>query len=87
MFISQLTSTSDFGELHFGEKLLTAASATKKGGHSFYITGQIWKHFTHIKFLKVYRIVFRIFLFGVHVSLQFNEYHLAGLSFTGKSKC
>ena len=35
MFISQLTSKSGFGELHFGEKLLTAVDATKEGGHSF----------------------------------------------------
>ena len=43
MLISQLTSTSGFGELHFGEKLLTAVGATKEGGHSFCMTGQIGK--------------------------------------------
>ena len=48
MFISQLTSTSGFGELHFGEKMLTTVCATKEGGHSFCKTGQIGKLFTHI---------------------------------------
>ena len=32
MFISQLTSTSGFDELHFGEKLFTALGATKERG-------------------------------------------------------
>ena len=77
MFISQLTSTSGFGELHFGEKLLTAVGATKEGGHSFCMTGQIGKLFTHIQFVKVYQTVFRIFPLGVHANLQFNKFHLA----------
>ena len=77
MFFSQLTSTSGFGELHFGEKLLTAVGATKEGGHSFCMTGQIGKLFTHIEFVKVYQTVFRIFPLGVHASLQFNNFHLA----------
>ena len=45
MFISQLTSTSGFGELHFGEKLLTAVGATKEGGHSFLHDGTNWDTF------------------------------------------
>ena len=38
---------------------------------------QTGKLFTHIKFVKVYQNVFRIFPLGVHISLQFNEFHLA----------
>ena len=55
MFISQLTSTSAFGELHFGEKLFTAVCATKERGYSFCMTGQIGILFTHIEFVKIYQ--------------------------------
>ena len=75
MFISQLTSTSGFGELHFEEKLFIAVGSTKEGGHSFCMMGQIGKLFAHIEFVKVYQTVFRIFPLGVYVSLQFNEFH------------
>ena len=41
MFISQLNSTFGFGELYFEEKLFTPIGATKEGGRSFCMTGQI----------------------------------------------
>jgi len=69
MFISQLTSASAFGELHFGDKLFTAAvSATKERGHSFCMTGQIGILFIHIEFVKIYQTVFRLFPLGFHIS-------------------
>ena len=73
MFISQLTSTYAFGEHHFGEKLFTAVVDIKKRGHSFCMThnGIL---FTHIKFVKIYQTVFRIFPLGFYISLQFNEF-------------
>ena len=76
MFIIQLTSTSAFSELHFGEKLFIAVGATKERGHSFCMTGQIRILFTHIKFVKINQTVFRIFPLGFYISLQFNEFHL-----------
>ena len=76
MFISQLTSTSAFGELYFGEQLFTAVGATKERGHSFCMTGQIGILFTHIEFVEIYQTVFRIFPLGIHISMLFNEFHL-----------
>ena len=76
MFISQLTSTSAFSELYFGEKLFTAVSATKERGHSFCTTGQIGILFTYIEFVKINQSVFRIFPLGFYISLQFNKFHL-----------
>ena len=76
MLISQLTSTSAFGELHFGKKLFTAEGATKERGHSFCMTGQIGILFTRIEFIKIYQTVFRIFSLGFYIRLQFNEFHL-----------
>ena len=77
MFISQLTSTSGFGELHFLRELLTAVGATKEGDNFSCMTGQIGKISTNIEFVKVHQAIFRISLLGVPVSLQFNEFHLA----------
>ena len=76
MFITWPTSISALGELHFEEKLFTAAGATKERGHSFCMMGQIGILFTHIEFVKIYQAVFRIFPHGFHIILQFNELHL-----------
>ena len=76
MFISQLTSTSAFSELHFGEKLFTAVGATKERGHSLCMTGQIGILFTNIEFIKIYETVFKVFSLCFHVILQLNEFHL-----------
>ena len=75
MFINQLTLTSFFSELHFSEELLTAVGATKEGDNFSCMTGQIGKLTTNMEFVKVHQPSFKIC--SVHVSLQFNEFHLA----------
>ena len=77
MFISQLTLTSCFGEPHFAKELFTAVGATQEGDKFSSITGKIGILPTNIDFVNVHQTIFRIFSLGVHVSLQFNEFHLA----------
>ena len=76
MFISQLTSTSGFDELHFFKELLTAVGVANEGDNFSCMMGEILKVSTSIEFVNILQTIF-IISPGVHVSLQFNEFHLA----------
>ena len=76
MFIHQLNLTSGFGEFHFLKELLTAVGATKEEDHFSCMTYKLG-NFPQTEFVKVHKTIFRISPLGVHVCLQFNEFHLA----------
>ena len=77
MLTSQLTSTSGFCEPHLCEELLTALCAAEEGDNFFCIMGHIGKLSIDMEFVKVQQTILGISPLGVHVSLHFNEFHLA----------
>ena len=76
MFISQTTSTSGFGELQFLKDVLTSVGATKDGDRFSGMTGQTGTLSTSLEFVDVHKTIHRLSPLGVHVTLQFNEFHL-----------